>query len=44
VVRVTFGMPQMAQGRDRRAWADALRAEVIRLRDRHESDGKKEVR
>lgn len=33
VVRVTFGTPQTAQGRDRRAWADALRDEVIRLRE-----------
>jgi 1-acyl-sn-glycerol-3-phosphate acyltransferase len=33
VVRVTFGTPQTAQGRDRRVWAEALRDEVIRLRD-----------
>lgn len=33
VVRVTYGTPQTAQGRDRRAWADALRDEVIRLRE-----------
>jgi 1-acyl-sn-glycerol-3-phosphate acyltransferase len=44
VVRVTFGTPQTAQGRDRRVWADALRDEVIRLRERHAPDGEKEVR
>jgi 1-acyl-sn-glycerol-3-phosphate acyltransferase len=28
---VHFGAPQAAQGRERRAWAHDLRAEVIRL-------------
>ncbi len=28
-----WGEPEMAQGRDRRAWGDALRAEVARLAD-----------
>lgn len=32
VVVVTFGEPQTAGGRDRRAWAAALRDEVMRLR------------
>lgn len=32
VVRVVFGTPQKAEGRDRRAWAEDLREEVIRLR------------
>jgi 1-acyl-sn-glycerol-3-phosphate acyltransferase len=32
VVRIVFGEPQKAQGRDRREWAEALRAEIIRLR------------
>jgi len=31
-VRVVFGSPQKAGGRDRRAWAEDLREEVIRLR------------
>jgi 1-acyl-sn-glycerol-3-phosphate acyltransferase len=30
---VHFGEPQAANGRDRRAWAQDLREEVIRLRD-----------
>jgi 1-acyl-sn-glycerol-3-phosphate acyltransferase len=29
---VSYGLPQLAQGRDRRAWAQDLRAEVERLR------------
>lgn len=33
VAVVTYGEPQKAAGRDRRAWAAALREEVIRLRD-----------
>ncbi|EGI76683.1 phospholipid/glycerol acyltransferase [Hylemonella gracilis ATCC 19624] len=44
VVRVTYGTPQTAQGRDRRAWADALRDEVIRLRDQPAPDGEQAVR
>ncbi|MFO6418692.1 lysophospholipid acyltransferase family protein [Hylemonella sp. W303a] len=43
VVRVTYGAPQTAQGRDRRGWADALRDDVIRLREGHAFDSKKEV-
>ena len=31
-VRFVFGQPQEAQGRERRAWAQELREEVIRLR------------
>ncbi len=31
-VRIAFGTSQEAQGRERRAWAEALRAEVVRLR------------
>jgi 1-acyl-sn-glycerol-3-phosphate acyltransferase len=31
-VRITFGAPQGAEGRERRAWAQDLRAEVMRLR------------
>jgi 1-acyl-sn-glycerol-3-phosphate acyltransferase len=31
-VRIVFGTPQDAQGRERRAWAHALREDVIRLR------------
>ena len=31
-VRIVFGMPQDAQGRERRAWAQSLREDVIRLR------------
>ena len=31
-VRITFGEPQPAQGRERRVWAQDLRAEVLRLR------------
>lgn len=44
VVRVTYGTPQTSQGRDRRAWADALRDEVIRLRDQPALDGEQAVR
>ncbi len=32
IARVVYGAPQMAQGRDRRAWARDLQAEVDRLR------------
>lgn len=32
IARVTYGTPQTAQGRDRRAWAQDLQAEVDRLR------------
>lgn len=32
-VRIVFGTPQVASGRERRAWAQALRDEVIRLRE-----------
>ncbi len=32
---VHFGEPQVAQGRDRRAWAQDLRQDVMRLRDGH---------
>lgn len=31
-VRIVFGTPQDAQGRERRAWAQSLREDVIRLR------------
>ncbi len=31
-VRIVFGVPQAAQGQERRAWAQALREDVIRLR------------
>lgn len=31
-VRITFGEPQGAEGRERRAWAQDLRADVMRLR------------
>lgn len=31
-VRIVFGVPQPAQGRERRAWAQSLREEVISLR------------
>ncbi len=31
--RIVFGTPQAAQGRERRLWAEELRAEVIRLRE-----------
>ena len=31
-VRIVFGRPQEAQGRERRAWAQSLREDVIRLR------------
>ena len=32
VARIRFGVPQMAEGRDRRAWSAALESEVRRLR------------
>ncbi len=32
-VRIVFGVPQSSEGQERRAWAQALRDEVIRLRD-----------
>ena len=32
-VRIVFGEPQSAEGRERRAWAHALREDVIRLRE-----------
>jgi 1-acyl-sn-glycerol-3-phosphate acyltransferase len=33
VARVRFGVPQAAQGRDRRQWAQELRSEIERLRN-----------
>ncbi len=33
-VRIVFGVPQDAQGRERRQWAQELREDVIRLRSR----------
>jgi len=32
-VRIVFGVPQQAQGRERRAWAETLRNEIGRLRN-----------
>lgn len=34
IVRLTFGEPQVAAGRDRRLWAECLRREVMALRGR----------
>lgn len=36
---VHFGQPQAAQGRDRRAWAQDLRQDILRLRDEDSQSG-----
>jgi 1-acyl-sn-glycerol-3-phosphate acyltransferase len=38
VAHVWCGLPDTAQGRDRRTWSDALRQDVTRLLDRPLTD------